>query len=258
MSIAALLGNVRLLNWLNSFPFKVSSKSAQYCNAAARGGSIETLVWFRKRKHPWDKHTCAAAAEGGSEGHLEILHYLRKVGPYSYYRHKGPPCPWDELTCIKAAEGGHVHVLEFLRKMECPWDGVKCSEAAARKGQLKTLIWLKKLDPLGPWTTSTCSSAAWEGQLEILKWLRSEGCPWDAWTTWAAARAGDLPCLQFARENGCPWDARTFTAGVEGGSTDCLEYLRKNGCPCEKFTCIAAARRQGSKEVLTFVSSLPL
>ena len=48
---------------------------------------------------------------------------------------------------------------------------------------------------------STCRSAAWEGHLEVLKWLRSQGCPWDEETY---RNAGGESIRDWLRENGCP------------------------------------------------------
>ena len=46
--------------------------------------------------------------------------------------------------------------------------------------------------------------AAAKGQLEVLKWLRANGCPWDAQTlTWARDR-GQLVLVNWAIANGCP------------------------------------------------------
>ena len=62
--------------------------------------------------------------------------------------------------------------------------------------------------------------------LEVLQWLRAEGCPWDFHTCKLAARDGHLETLRWARENGCPWDAATRDrAAAELGYTDDLGNL---------------------------------
>ena len=53
----------------------------------------------------------------------------------------------------------------------------------------------------------TCTSAALEGNLEVLKWAREQGCPWDEAT--CAAKGGHFAVLKWAREQGCPWDDKT-------------------------------------------------
>ena len=49
----------------------------------------------------------------------------------------------------------------------------------------------------------TCSAAAREGHLDILKWARDHGCDWDSETCWFAAQGGHLDVLKWAREHGC-------------------------------------------------------
>ena len=63
--------------------------------------------------------------------------------------------------------------------------------------------------------------AARSGNLELVQWLRGEGCPWDAETCFYAVEGGHVEVLRLARENGCPWWASTRDkAAAELGDTD--------------------------------------
>ena len=63
--------------------------------------------------------------------------------------------------------------------------------------------------------------AARSGNLELVQWLRGEGCPWDYWTCYWAVKKGHVEVLRWARENGCEWDAETRDrAAAELGYTD--------------------------------------
>ena len=74
--------------------------------------------------------------------------------------------------------------------------------------------------------TNTCAYAAAGGQLEVLQWLRAEGCPWDWSTCHGAVHYSHVEVLRWARENGCPWTAWTRdTAAEELGYTDDLGNL---------------------------------
>lgn len=53
---------------------------------------------------------------------------------------------------------------------------------------------------------STCTCAAENGHLEVLKWARANGCPWYEFTCAMAALDGHLKVLKWARANGCPWN----------------------------------------------------
>ena len=53
------------------------------------------------------------------------------------------------------------------------------------------------------------SWAARSGNLELVRWLRGEGCPWNYMTCYWAVDYGHVEVLRWARENGCPWRAHT-------------------------------------------------
>ena len=40
--------------------------------------------------------------------------------------------------------------------------------------------------------------------MEIIRWLRSEGCPWDAMTVAVADDCGHDDVYEWAIDNGCP------------------------------------------------------
>ena len=46
--------------------------------------------------------------------------------------------------------------------------------------------------------------AASSGRLEVLKYLRQEGCPWDAMTIVSAHGCDQLEVADWAKEQGCP------------------------------------------------------
>ena len=59
------------------------------------------------------------------------------------------------------------------------------------------------------------------GKLELVQWLRGEGCPWDWFTCHWAVKQGHVEVLRWARENGCPWSAGDRNlAAVKLGYTD--------------------------------------
>ena len=61
--------------------------------------------------------------------------------------------------------------------------------------------------------------AARSGNLDLVQWLRGEGCPWDWTTCHFAVRYGKVEVLRWVRENGCPWTAETRDeAGAELGT----------------------------------------
>ena len=71
--------------------------------------------------------------------------------------------------------------------------------------------------------------------MEVLKWLRSEGCPWGEWTCKTAAKHGHLEVLKWLRSQDppCPWDEWACTKAAQGGHLDVLKWLIENDCPYE-------------------------
>ena len=70
----------------------------------------------------------------------------------------------------------------------------------------------------------TCAAAASENQLDVLKWLRSHGCPWDA-STWQAAVNAQLTD-----------EYPTLRSRVENVDSELLRWLRNQGCPEPEYT----------------------
>ena len=68
--------------------------------------------------------------------------------------------------------------------------------------------------------------AAGSGNLQLVQWLRANGCPWDAGTCWVAVQKGHVEVLRWARENGCPWRVQDRDEAAEKlGYTDDLGNL---------------------------------
>ena len=70
-----------------------------------------------------------------------------------------------------------------------------------------------------------CSSGC--GHMEILEWLRSEGCPCEEMACMGAGASGHLEMLKWLRSEGCPWDGNTWLNAAESTR----EWLKENGCP---------------------------
>ena len=99
-----------------------------------------------------------------------------------------------------------------------------------------------------------CNLAALEGDLNLIKWARTNGCPWNTHTCAYAARYDHLEVLQWARTNDCPWDEWTCSSAAQGGHLEVLKWLRANGCPWNENTC-AQATSSGHLEVLQWAIS---
>ena len=75
----------------------------------------------------------------------------------------------------------------------------------------------------------TCASAARNGHLEVLKYLREEAkAPWDGWTATRAAQNGHLHILEYLVERKYDeFHELAYLYAAEKGHLDCLKYLRE-------------------------------
>lgn len=112
------------------------------------------------------------------------------------------------------------------------------------------IYWIKKgdLDNLKKTYTKTnnryyCNIAAQYKQLEILKWLRRNGCIMDYSICVIAVNNDDLEMLEWAHQIGCPsWGPAVCQAAAENGNLRILKWLRQNECSWDEWTCYYAAR----------------
>jgi hypothetical protein len=72
-----------------------------------------------------------------------------------------------------------------------------------------------------------CWQVAATNKLELLKWAREvKHCEWDEWTIDTAARKGNLEMLKYCFSNGCPCDKKeSCIQAACAGHLDCLRLL---------------------------------
>jgi hypothetical protein len=72
-----------------------------------------------------------------------------------------------------------------------------------------------------------CTGVAETNKLEFLKWAREvKQCEWDAMTITVAAFRGNLEMLKYCFSNGCPCDEeKSCKQAAIGGHLDCLRFL---------------------------------
>jgi hypothetical protein len=159
--------------------------------------------------------------------------------------------PWSSAFRTGVTESGsvikvrwlHTDLGECLHAMTCPH--------AARSGSIDVLRWLKEQGC--NFGASTCKAAAARAHVHVLQFLHDEGCEWDKTACSAATRNGHLSTLQWLHEHGCPWDDdRICDDAAECGSIEILMYLRQQGCEYNEQTIITAAE-SGHLETVRFL-----
>lgn len=223
--------------------------------AAAKHGSVEILEWLRAEGCPFGSNVGLGAAGGG---HIPVLKWLCSVG-------------FDLNPAMRnvAAGNGYIHVLEWLDEMGCPSSRHEY-KFAARYGHIGVIKWLidkgRLLD-----RDYVCWHAASGGQLELLKWLHSDGYPCNESVCEAAVESGHFDVLKWLFEVGCPcnleycativvapllwrWLSKRDKSLINtNNSLKILEYLHSEGCPMDSVYLCSNAARVGNLTMLKWL-----
>ena len=177
---------------------------------------------------------------------------------------------FDQHCVADAAGRGNLEAIKEMRRSKAPgtgesvWARWNCGAvaAAAEGGHVEVLQWLRQNGC--PWgnsaSDSTCYHAAWGGHLDVLKWARSQDppCPWNMTVCSVAAQGGHLDILKWARSQDppCPWNMAVCSMAADGGHLEVLKWARSQDppCPWDERTCADAARG-GHLEVLKWARS---
>jgi hypothetical protein len=183
---------------------------------AARGGSVQAMIWLRQQGCEYNSDVHAVAAY---KGKLNVLQYLEAeghtLGDLDNAQDAANPCE-------EAAGQGHLAVLQWLHEHGWPWGNV-------------------------------CQRAALGGSVAVVQYLQEQGLVLDEETMAGAARGGQLLMCQYLIEAGCPWDARACTEAIEGISIAALRWLHENGCSWDTEAVNIAAARSGSIEMIEYL-----
>lgn len=195
--------------------------AAAACTLAARAGRAECLEYLlRNYAMQVSPHAAAAAARGGHEDCLRLLH--------------GHGCRSDQWAMEWAARMGHVHCMRFMHQAGFPWVKTDTCFVAAARGQLACLAYARAEGEC-PWDARVPAAAADAGSLSCLEYLRSAGCPWDAAACGrAAARSDHVDCLRFVCDEATVDERAAMLADAAKTarvwrSPGCLQLLRDRG-----------------------------
>ncbi len=133
----------------------------------------------------------------------------------------------------------YLPLLILAKENGCNLDNV-CSFAAFN-GKLEILKWMKeKSCVFGP---RDIMHVIQNGHLEVLKWICSNYnigefvkerlCDY-------AAFYGQLDILKWTHENDYTWDRLTCSNAAKNGHLECLKYLRLNGCEWNNYVYLNA------------------
>ena len=106
-----------------------------------------------------------------------------------------------------------VHECSSISTLEWAWNQIRWGKKF-KSGRVRDQVWF-------------CEQVAATNKLEFLEWAREvKHCEWDAKTINKAARKGNLEMLKYCFSNGCPCDEeKSCELAADGGHLDCLRFL---------------------------------
>ena len=220
---ALLRGDVGMLSWLRDEHGLLPGGGSTV--PAAMSGEPATLQWLLDNGVEVDYEDALMVAL--NHGPLPLLEWVLARQPElpASVRGQHPMC--------RAAANGSVPLTARLRALEppCPWSP-DAYVKAAEKGRLEMLAWLRAQGC--PGEDAICEAAAAFGRVDVLRWARAQEppCAWGADTCDAAARFGRLSALRWLREEGCPGADGICEAAAQGGHLDVLRWARAQEPPC--------------------------
>jgi len=221
---AALGGHLEIVKWATSKGYP----STSIYDGAAQGGYLDILKWAHENSIPF---TGSPKFYSAFHGNYECLKWTLK----NVVNNTGLMSDiFEPQTGIAAVQGGNIECVRLALDNGFSLLESEVCAIAARNGNLEMLKFLRGNGC--PFSEETCADAAEGGHLELLRWARENGCPWDEKTCTGAARGGHLFLLKWVRQNGCPWDEKTCAGAAGGGYLKILSYLKSNGCPMDRKT----------------------
>ncbi|GFH53333.1 hypothetical protein CTEN210_09809 [Chaetoceros tenuissimus] len=200
------------------------------------------------------------------KGDLKMLQYLHEKGLL-------PEHQWELRQIIDStACNNNLEILRWLRKHKKfkklqPTYIMDLFSSAAKCGQMAIFKWtIKWARPSKPLMKNFMNDAAASGNVELVKYFRSDDLPWNLpktpWTPntfYYAARSGNIEMLQYLFENECPHDDPRICSNVVSSknhekAVELLKWLHEHGFPWDEKTCSSAAE-YGNLKALQYMRS---
>ncbi len=177
---AAAAGNLALLRWIWGQRARVVSRPEVLCAALEHAPGLEVAEWLL------DEGGCSLPAD-------------RDPNDENYYGRY----TWGFLSRCAAASGS----VEKMRWLAARAGGplhMAAADAAAEFGHLAALQYLQA-EGVVDWNGELFAMAAGCGDIELVSWLRGQGCPMDGSAYEAAAEQGHVGMIRWlAQEGRCP------------------------------------------------------
>lgn len=208
---AASHGHFHIVRWLFSMDLPIDRDTL---HEAVEWGDFNTFLWLVNVVRILPSNRCLFHAALGSGllkrkngEHLKIVKVLRRPGGV-LTRSGYNGAQWPENAFCTVSVMAPIEMLKYMRNDGCDDPNPQLSLMhAAANNRRDVLEWLLaefgsmyELNPRVAW------SAARNGRIELLKWLRERGCPWDHSAVEGAVQHaisdGSMEALRWVAANG--------------------------------------------------------
>ena len=183
------------------------------CSLAARYGHFDVLMWAKENGCEWNSATlCGAAARG----RLDILEWAVSNDCLSVN---------DMRVCASAASGSHLAVLRWLREEKgFAWDAF--TFACAAEAGCYPIVEYCLLQGC-PVNVSVVSHAVYGNRFQMVKYLVKHGFPKDRTEcVVSAATAGNVQILEYLKSQGCVIGTKCMVAATKNRRRECVEWIK--------------------------------
>ncbi len=150
----------------------------KFLEYSACGNQLNMIKWMLKNYHSETTQNADNMIFGAVKGgHIEMLEWIcanMSNGLQLWKRERRM-----RFRCgIVSARNKHLQLMQWLQDHGFKFTHRAYTQAAAFSGSLEVLRYLRSLDPPCPWSFQVCTIAVKQGNMEMLQWAISNGCPW--------------------------------------------------------------------------------
>ncbi|CAL6418125.1 unnamed protein product [Bathycoccus prasinos] len=217
------------------FLYGVNSETRKLIKRSSRKGELKKEFWIEEMssistlEFAWENKSLWPSLWSersfcwrvAETNKLELLKWAREE----------KKCKWNEWTITAAASQGNLEMVKYCVANECPIDEDACAFAAFN-GHLEVLKYLRE-EAEAPWDSETAERAAENGHLHILEYLvERKFYRYSGYVCMLAAEHGHLDCLKYLHETAkAPWNSFSVREAHKNNHPECVQYLLDNNCP---------------------------
>ena len=212
---------------------------------AALGGHREIVKWIVAQGGRLSTHTFINAGFSASpeQGVSELMRWLRAQS-----------CPGLQSRglAVSLAMRNNWKALQWARQMGCPLNDYNIMVYAAANGNLEMMKWLRgngcsiqsdSEDTKNYAFYRAALACRTKGHMDVVNYLHSCGCYDLDHLCSTAASVPSLKLLRWARSKKAQFDETTMAAAAGSGAVDILAYLKANKCNSDEGAAAMAAKR---------------